>query len=148
MDNVIKGNFGGSVNTSTPKDSEVEKMVDLILDRNAPVESGAYQLVTVLHCPQELDRVPDLATGGERNKKWGAAMNLALVPGLDKNEKGSVTMPTSPAVFFDADTLDDLRARLYYEVDKAIEVALAASNTELFTKVQARVMEEIASSEN
>lgn len=143
MTNILKGSFNNL--GSTDADS-VEKMVDLILDKNTPSDTSAYTMMQVMHCPEELEQVNNLLKGGTRNRRWGAMVSMAVVPHIDTHPKGSITLPQSPTVFIDADSLDDLKKRLYYEVDKALAIAKAASEKpDMFVEVQKAVMAELGS---
>ncbi len=72
---------------------------------------------------QELEQVPDILAGGNRTRRFGSWFAIHVVPGLDKaaTMRGPVILPKPPAVFIDADTLDQLRARLYFEIDVMID---------------------------
>lgn len=74
---------------------------------------------------QELDLVDDILEGGKRPRRFGAWLGMHIVPGLDKaaDLRGPVLLPQPPNLFIDADSLDQLRARLYYEIDTMIQTA-------------------------
>ena len=71
----------------------------------------------------ELEQIPDILGNGSRCRRYGAWWGVHVVPNLDKAAtlKGPVILPTPPAIFVDADTLDQLRARMYHEIDVMID---------------------------
>ena len=86
--------------------------------------TGTYLISTNLgFIGQELEKVPDLVEGGKITRRFGAWLGMHIVPNLDKATQlnGPVILPAPPAVFIDADDLEQLKARLYYEIDVMIQ---------------------------
>lgn len=136
-ENVIQGKFGD--NKATLPDSET-RLVDLILDKEAPDKTKTYQIIPVSYVPVDLEEENDLETGGTRRRRWGAQLVVGVIPHLNQSG-GNLTLPQIPAMFVDGDTLDDLRNRIMYEVDKAIEIArLSVDNPDLLNSASEKVM--------
>ena len=74
---------------------------------------------------QRLELVPDILSGRMRARRFGAWIGMHIVPDLDKATEmnGPVILPSPPAVFLDADSLDTLRERIIYEIDTMINSA-------------------------
>lgn len=97
----------------------------------------AYVLQEVLYSHVPLKPTPDIASGGNRNRRWGATFSLSIVPSLDETPLGPVMLPGVPVQFFAGDSLEELRDRIVYELDKAIELGrLAKEDPEEFDRVQ------------
>jgi hypothetical protein len=73
----------------------------------------------------ELELVPDILNGTRRPRHFGAYFGMHIVPDLDRaaSLRGPIILPEPPAIFIDADDLDTLKARLYYEIDTIIDSA-------------------------
>lgn len=99
----------------------------------------AYLLNEVLYCVTPTKTVPDLETGNQRNRRWGASVALAVIPEFSQvppNEAPTL-LPKSPSRFFAADSLEELKARIIYELEKAIEMArMSVEEPEEFMKLQ------------
>jgi len=70
-----------------------------------------------------LTLVPDLATGGERHRKWGFLLCARVVPHLDQINPGPLVFPPPSLQFIDAEDLETLKKRVIHEIDVAIDVA-------------------------
>ncbi|MEK9983586.1 MAG: hypothetical protein VW879_02490 [Opitutae bacterium] len=103
----------------------------------------AYLLNEVLYCVTPTKTVPDLETGNQRNRRWGASVALAVIPEFSQvppNEAPTL-LPKSPSRFFAADSLEELKARIIYELEKAIEMArMSVESPEEFMKLQQELM--------
>lgn len=115
-----------------------------------------YELLTVQTSREGLKKVPDMLNGGFRNHRWGAAFAFTITPSLDQNDPGEpAVLPVIPNRYFSADSLEDLKKRVVFEIDKMIEAAqLAASDPQKFEKYldeyhsyQMQGMQEAAASE-
>lgn len=96
-----------------------------------------YLMQNILYSDQPMKEVDDFVTGTKRNRRWGMVLSFAAIPGFDQVpvNQGPTLLPTTPSRFFTADSIEELRARVMYEVDKALEMAkLAIEDPELFTK--------------
>jgi hypothetical protein len=104
---------------------DLDKLTDL-MSQDVPEScenTSAYFMTQVFYTPKPLDAVDDLLQGGKRNRRWGAVVSLGIIPGLDESALGPAILPQPPAQFFDADSLEELRERINFELDKAIEMA-------------------------
>lgn len=113
----------------------------------APVEelpenckhTESYVMQEILYSDSKTKTVTDFTTGDQRNRKWGMVVSLAVIPEFDRiaPNQGPVLLPRTPARFFTADSLEDLKARVVYEIDKAIAMAkLAVDDPEEFVRKQ------------
>lgn len=99
--------------------------------------TDAYTMTQVQHTHVAIKSVPNIATGGRRNKKWGAVVSIGIVPDLDKTDTGPVILPTMPSQFFDAESVEALKARIVWELEKAIDLAvLQVKDPAAFKKCQ------------
>lgn len=83
--------------------------------------TGVYPLAEVLICPKRLDKVPDLATGGDRSRKYAIIMSLSAIPNLHEQPEPIMLQARMPSLIIDADSLDDLRVRCVEEIDGIID---------------------------
>lgn len=126
------------------QEENVQKLLDVLLDTNAPKDSSGYPMVTILSTQEPLDTKVDLLSAKKRNRRYGAVFSLAVIPGLDENATGPVSLPITPTHFFDADNLEDLKQRLQHEVDKAIAIArMSKEDPVAFAHLQTRFMEKM-----
>lgn len=86
-------------------------------------ETDAYPMTNLNYTHSALRTVPDLATGGNRNKKWGAVFTIGILPGLGETRPGPALVPNMPAHLIDSESLEGLRERIVHELDKAIALA-------------------------
>lgn len=106
-----------------------------------------YYVTNVLYTHNPLKTVPDLETGGERNRRWGAIASFGILPGLDESPLGPAVLPIPPTQFFTADDLDALRDKVVSELDRAIGLAkLAKENPEEFQRRQMELSKSLAKS--
>jgi hypothetical protein len=99
----------------------------------------AYIMQEVLYSDAKTKTVTDFVSGEDRNRRWGMVVSLAVIPQFDQvaPNQGPVLLPRTPSRFFTADNLEDLKARIVYEIDKAISMAkLAVENPEEFIRKQ------------
>lgn len=89
----------------------------------AAKETEAYPLINLNYTQAALKTVPDLSTGGQRNKRWGAVLSIGVLPGLDETKPGPALIPNMPIHLIDSDSLDALRERIVHEIDKSIALA-------------------------
>ena len=88
----------------------------------AAKDTGRYPAAQVQVVPAEIKQVPDLATGGMRNRHWVAVLSLLVSDHFERTGPNPV-FPMSQAEVFDAETKEELRARLIHEIDAALEIA-------------------------
>lgn len=101
----------------------------------ACANTGGYPLVSTLYSPVPLEKVHDIARAATRNRRWGATLSIAVVPDLDASDGGPVIVSQPPHKLFDADDIEQLRARLIYEIDQALNFAkLAKEDPEEFER--------------
>ena len=83
-----------------------------------------YWLNEVLFTNAKMKSVTDLVNGGNRNRRWGFALSMTAIPQFDQvpPDAGPTLLPKTPTRFFAADTVEDLRARVMYEVNKVIDM--------------------------
>ena len=108
-------------------------------------ETEAYIMNEVLFVNTPTKTVTDFETANQRNRRWGMTMALAIIPHFDQMtpNQGPTLLPKSPSRFFTADSLKELKDRVVYELDRAIEMAdLSVNDPEEFMRLhQAEVRE-------
>lgn len=108
---------------------------------------SSYDTVEVITIPRGVKSLPDIATGGKRNPRWGISLSFAVMPELDAIPHGPLMLPQSPSQFFTADNLDELKERIIFEIEKGIKVAkLASENPEAYQQFELLAMQEKLSS--
>ncbi|RMG66904.1 MAG: hypothetical protein D6710_12025 [Nitrospirae bacterium] len=93
-----------------------------VTDPELVKKTSSYAMVPVSICINDLARVPDVRTGGKRKRKYGAVLQFAALPGFDEMPDPVMLSTDMPHKLIDADTLDDLKARVYAEIDKIFEM--------------------------
>lgn len=120
------------------------KKVDMELPEEIR-ETEAYIMNEVLYSDTQTKTVTDFETGDQRNRRWGMTMSLAIIPGFDQSppNQAPTLLPKSPARFFTADSLKDLKARVVHELDRAMELAdMSINDPEKFMEFQKAQMEQ------
>jgi len=105
----------------------------------------SYAMQEILYSDSRTKTVTDFVTGEDRNRRWGMVMSLAVIPQFDQvsPNQGPILLPRTPNRFFTADNLEDLKARIVYEIDKAIAMAkLAVENPEEFMRQQTQALKD------
>jgi hypothetical protein len=120
--------------TNNIKKFPSKKPVETLPESCANTES--YLLNNVLFGGGPTKTVTDFVTGDQRNRRWGMSVAMGIIPGFDQVPvDGPIILPNVPSRFFAADSLDELRARLIHEIDKAINMAkLSVEKPEEFVK--------------
>lgn len=118
-----------------------EYLRDLMSNKDAPGECSAYETYYTVTTPEGRDTVNE--DGKQRNRKYACLFTLNVMPGMDAIEPGQINLPLAPNYLIDAEDLDDLKARLHFEVDKACEIAeLSLENPEKFQSLVQEIMQE------
>jgi hypothetical protein len=106
----------------------------------------SYILSDVLFTNAPKKTITDFTTGDQRNRRWGMSIAMGVIPGLDQVPvDGPVILPNVPTRFFTADTIEDLRARLMYEIDKALDMAkMSVEQPEEFAKKHTELLQQLA----
>lgn len=120
----IKQFPGMKVNASLPKEIE---------------NTEAYTMNEILYCDSLTKTVTNFETGDQRNRRWAMTMGLAIIPQFDLQppNQAPTLLPKSPTRFFTADTLEELKARVVHEIDRAMEMAdMSVNNPEKFMEFQ------------
>jgi len=79
--------------------------------------TNIYELFKVNVCPVETKKVPDLLTGGDRKRKFGVALSIALIPTYQQLPEPISIPQDMGAMLIDGDSLDDIKARIVAEVE-------------------------------
>lgn len=75
----------------------------------------------LLVCPaRNIKKVPDLANGGMRKRKYAIVFSLSAFPDFANVAEPIMTPSGMDTMLIDADTLEDLRTRAVREVDDMI----------------------------
>jgi hypothetical protein len=86
-------------------------------------KTSAYPVVATNIVPVDLKKVPDVASGGKRNRRYGLVMSISIIPSLEKEEDPIMIGPILPTMFFDADSIKDLGERAKAEIDGMVVAA-------------------------
>jgi hypothetical protein len=131
-------------NESPDIDPDVKELIDLLTEDAVQGETRAYPMTILASSTTELEQVHDLETTGKRNRRWGAMVQFNVLPHIDRLPVGPVSLPMTPSQFIDADNLEDLRERLFAEVDKSIRIAeLARDNPDKLGMVEQLVQMQV-----
>jgi hypothetical protein len=106
-------------------------------------DTESYLMQEILYNDTKTRTVVDFTSGSQRNRRWGIVLALAVVPGFDQvtPNMGPTLLPRTQSRFFTADTVDELRNRVLYEIDKAIAMAkMSIDDPEEFTKKSMEAM--------
>ena len=126
------------------KKSAETKTIKDIFEQASPAGSTAYPVMQVFTVPQKIETKPDFATGRNRNPHWGMMMSLSLIPDFSKVPAGSVMLPQAPSQFVTADTLEEIRERVIFELDKSIAIAkIAQDNPEAYKEYEREMLARI-----
>jgi hypothetical protein len=98
-------------------------------------KTSAYPVVDVKVAPVPLKTVPDIATGGERVRRFGLVMSVAAIPDLSSMQQPLMLDASIGTMMFDADSLDELQERAIAEIKSIIAMTKdqleAAENAEV-----------------
>jgi hypothetical protein len=97
-----------------------EEVFDYSISEEVAKISNSYMMVDTKFVPTNLTKVADIATGGQRNRRYGLVLSIAVVPELDKQEDPIMVSQQMPCIFVDADSLEDLGVRAKEEIDVII----------------------------
>ena len=92
-----------------------------IKDEDLKKTTSKYPLVKVAICPQTLDKVPDIATGGNRSRRYGCTLSLGILPFLEEIEEPVMVNSDMPTMMVDGDTLDQVKDRVMAEIEIMFE---------------------------
>jgi len=116
------------------------------VDTSLPEEiqnTEAYIMNEVLYSATPTKTVTDFETGDQRNRRWAVSMSLAVIPQFDETppNQAPTLLPKSPTRFFTADTLKELKDRVVFELDRAMELAdMSVNDPEKFMEFQQEQM--------
>lgn len=126
-DAIIKFPSPIKENMKATEDSSIFQKIEETAVRAMPDNTASvYPAILMYNVPMNIKSVPDLETGGNRNPRWGMMVSFSIVPELHKQPMGPVVLHVTPTQFLASDTLEDLRDRVMFELDKAIELARIA----------------------
>ena len=74
-------------------------------------------------CPMMTKKVPDLATGGERNRKHAAFCSVAIINELTGHMDPIILQGEMPKFLIDGDSLEDVKSRLFAELEEVFKNA-------------------------
>ena len=87
-------------------------------------KTKAYAMIPLRVCATDsYEKVPDIITGGERKRKYGAVICMAVIPDLSKQQEPVMLAQDIPMLMVDSDTMEDLERRLLAEVKNMIQLA-------------------------
>ncbi len=96
-----------------------------------------YYMQEILYSEDQTKGVVDFTTGDERNRRWGVVISFSIFPKFEQVPVNGapLLLPKTPARFVAADTIEEAKARINHELDKAFEMAdLSVRDPEAFKK--------------
>lgn len=84
--------------------------------------SNIYPIMDVQCCPMDREQVPDIASAGYRNKRYGAVISISCVPNYDKQPNPLIIQAGAPAMLVDADTIEELEKRINAEIKGTLKL--------------------------
>jgi len=136
---------GAAVKSSSGIGNAEMNAISKIMEQAPPDGADSYPCMPVLSVPERLKTRPDFASAKDRNPHWGMIASFSIIPDLSKAPVGSIMLPTSPSQFFAADTLEDLKKRVLFEVEKAFSLAqIATDNPEAYEQYERLMLADMA----
>jgi len=87
-------------------------------------KTKAYAMIPLKVCATDsYEKVPDLLKGGQRKRKYGAVISMAVIPDLAHQQEPVMLAQDIPMLMIDSDTMEDLEERLLVEVKNMIQLA-------------------------
>jgi hypothetical protein len=126
------------------------EMIDAIVTEKPPSDNTeVYAALQLLTIPSKMKAKTNFSTGGQRNAHWGMVLSFSLIPELSKAPVGPMMLPTSPSQLIVSDSLESIRERVIYEIDKAIRLSqIAEKDPEGYAKYEQALMRRIAPSDD
>jgi hypothetical protein len=103
--------------TDTP---ETQTAPEYEIPEEIRAKTNGYPVVDAKIVPVQIDQVPDLADGGERKRKFGMVLSVAIVPDLNAQLEPIMLDARIPTMFFDGDSLEDLVERAHAELESVM----------------------------
>lgn len=84
-----------------------------------------YLMHEVLYNEDRTKTVTDFETGDQRNRRWGAVLSFSIFPKFDEVSPngGPLLLPKMPSRFVAGDSIEEVKARMVYELNKAFDMA-------------------------
>lgn len=121
----------------------------IVMEKPPNDNTEVYTAVQLLTVPSKMKGKNDFATGGLRNPHWGMVMSFSLIPELSKAPVGPMMLPTAPSQFIVSDSLEAIRERVIYEVDKAIRLSqIAEKDPKGYEQYERSLMQRIVPSQD
>ena len=87
-------------------------------------KTKAYAMIPLKVCATDsYEKVPDILKGGQRKRKYGAVISMAVIPDLAQQQEPVMLAQDIPMLMIDSDTMEDLEERLLVEVKNMIQLA-------------------------
>jgi hypothetical protein len=149
-DTIIKFPGAGKTTQSAASVQDFIAKFDEVVKQTPPEacrEVQNHETMEVITVPQGLKSLPDIATGGKRNPRWGVTLSFSVMPELNKAPTGPIMIPQTQSQFFASDSLEQIKDRVIFEIEKAIKLAnLAVGNPEGYQAYEMAAMEQRLSS--
>lgn len=111
---------------NTTRDNSVSEDIEKLIEMVAPAGTDNYSAAQLLCVPVALKSKHDFETGNKRNPKWGMVFSFSIVPELHRNPIGPMMLPSTPSQFITSDSLESIKERIIFELDRAIGLAKIA----------------------
>ena len=144
MADVIQFPSAAKMNSNSKRDF-IEQFDKIIKEAPAGAlkDVQSHETLEAISLPNGLMTVPDIASGGKRNPRWGVNFAFSVMPELDRSRPGPMILPPNQSRFFASDDLDAVKDRIIFEVEKAVKLAkLAVSDPEGFEAFERSMLEQ------
>lgn len=145
-DTVIKMDTIREKMKAMSTDKEIEKKIEEAYSTVPPSNSDSYSIQEVAVVAEPMKTVTDFATASQKHPKYGGVLAFNILADMDRAKPGMpVLLPQCPQMFVSSTSLEGLKERMIFEIDKAIEIAKIAEKHPLeHDKVARAFMEKLA----
>ena len=124
------------------KDDTPQEANKAILDR-----TSTYHIVPANIVPTSTTKVPDIINGGERGRRLGCFLSVAIIRDLNEHNDPIVLQSEFPQFLVDADSVEDLKQRVFEELqavfDNAADVISGKVSIEDLQKEAEKLQEDL-----
>lgn len=134
-------NMSTLVTNTKGTDMSISSKIEELIRKNPPKGTDAYTAVQLMCVPTALKTKVDFMKGTNRNPRWGMVFSFSIVPQLDSNPVGPMMLPSAQSQFITADSIEEIRERILFEIDKSIALAkIAEENPDGYEQYEKSLM--------
>lgn len=85
--------------------------------------TGVYPVMSASVLPVMIKKVPDIATGGTRNRRFAAYISAAIIRDLTEHQDPIILQGDLPQLLVDGDSLQDVKERVFEELEAVFKNA-------------------------